>query len=144
MTISFVFLAGGSCLAQVVMAAGSSRSGPADTGQMLAWLLAAGVVIGLVCGLLVAASRFAHRWRYNSHPALFHGLCKVHGLQGASRRLLRRVARFHGLARPARLFVEPKWLDPTTLDASFQPRAVELEGLRCHLFSLDPAAEGKP
>ena len=119
------------------------ESGPtqrADTRQMLVWLLVAGTVIGVVSVVIMVANRIARHWRYNSHPALFYGLCKVHGLDSAARRLLKRVVRFHRLGHPGRLFVEPKWLDPANLGPSFQTQAAELERLRNRLFNVRPKA----
>jgi len=121
------------------------ESGPAqraDTRQMLASLLVAGAVIGAISVVLVVANRIARHWRFNSHLALFYGLCKVHGLDSAARRLLKRVVRFHRLGQPGRLFVEPKWLDPANLGPSFQTQAAELERLRNRLFNVRPKAAG--
>jgi hypothetical protein len=112
----------------------------ADTRQMLVWLLIAGVVIAVVSVVLVVANRIARRWRYNSHPALFYRLCKIHGMDSASRRLLKRVVRFHRLRHPGRLFVEPNWLDPANLGTAFRPYATELERLRNALFNVRPRA----
>jgi len=139
-TGSLVLSLAESCFAPLLAVDREYPANQADTGQMLVWLLVAGLVIGVVAVTLLIANRIAYRWRYNSHPALFRGLCKLHGLDSASRRLLKRVVRFHRLRQPARVFVEPKWLDPANLDASFQPRAPELERLRNGLFNLRPAA----
>jgi hypothetical protein len=68
----------------------------------------------------------------------------VHGLDASSRRLLNRVVGFHRLAHPARLFIEPKWLDPASLGPGFRPQAAALEKLRNRLFSLKPPAADKP
>jgi hypothetical protein len=123
-----------------LLAAGRPASGGrADTGQMLVWLLAAGLVIGLVSAAMVIANRVAHHRRYKSPSALFHGLCRLHGLDAASRRLLKQVVRFHRLPHPARLFIEPKWLDPANLGASFQSQAGQLQELRGRLFSVRAA-----
>jgi hypothetical protein len=103
---------------------------------MLVWLAAAGAVIGAVSVVLAIAKRIARRRRLHSHPGMFRGLCKVHGLDTASRRLLKRVVRHHRLEHPGRVFVEPKWLDPANLGAAFQPFAAQLETLRNSLFSV--------
>jgi len=139
-TGSLALSVGQSCFAVLLAVERASPANQADTGHMLVGLLVAGLAIGVVSVILVIANRIAHRWRYNSHPALFRGLCKLHGLDSVSRRLLKRVVRFHRLAQPARLFIEPKWLDPANLGASFQPRAAELERLRNGLFNVRPAA----
>lgn len=121
------------------------ESGPAqraDTRHMLVCLLVVGAAIGVVSVVLVVANHFARRWRFSSHSALFCGLCRVHGLDSAARRLLKRVVRFHRLGQPGRLFVEPKWLDPAKLGPSFQTQAAELERLRNRLFNVRPKAAG--
>ena len=128
------------CLLWAVQESGPARR--ADARQMFVWLLVVGTAIGLVSVVLVVANRIARRWRFNSHPALFYGLCKVHGLDSAARRLLKRVVRFHRLGQPGRLFVEPKWLDPAKLGPSFQTQAADLERLRNRLFKVRPKAAG--
>jgi len=128
----------------ILGAAGRYRAGRADTGEMLVWLLIAGGTIAAVCVLLYVVNRLLHRWRYNSHPALFYGLCKVHGLDGNARRLLRQVARSHNLRWPGRLFVEPKWLEPANLGGTLRARAAELVALRERLFRRAKTADRGP
>ena len=116
----------------------------ADTRQMMGWLLVAGAVIGVVSLILVIANRVAKHWRYKSHRGLFSGLCRVHGLDAANRRLLKRVVRSHRLRQPARLFIEPKWLDPAGLGPEFRSQAAVLDKLRIGLFNLRAKAADKP
>ena len=115
----------------------------ADTRHMMVWLLVAGAVIAVVSVILVIANRIAWHWGHKSHRGLFWGLCKVHGLDSASRRLLTRVVRFHRLRQPARVFIEPKWLDPAGLGPAFRSDAVPLNKLRNGLFSLRPKTAEK-
>jgi hypothetical protein len=106
------------------------------------WILAAGIVpVGVLLYLL---NRLARRWRRNSHPALFSGLCRLHGLDLGARQLLKQVVQYYRLIQPARLFIEPQWLDPARLRGPLQARAAELTALRGRLFGLDPpdAASG--
>lgn len=124
----------------LLLAARATGAKEIDIGQMFVWLVVAGLGIGLICALLVVGTRIAHRRRFNCHATVFGGLCKIHGLDAAARRLLKRVVRFHGLAQPGRLFVEPRWLDPANLGSSFQARAAELEKLRRQLFYVRRAA----
>jgi hypothetical protein len=135
-TVPAVSVIGRSLLPVVFAQEESVAAHRADTGQMLVWLLVAGAAIGVVSVVLVVANRIGRRWRYNSHPALFCGLCKVHGLDSSARRLLKRAMRFHRLRHPGRLFIEPKWLDPANLSPAFQPQAAELERLRNRLFHV--------
>lgn len=44
---------------------------------------------------------------YNSPRRLFRALCKLHGLSGHERALLRRAASVNGLKHPGQLFVMP-------------------------------------
>ncbi len=120
----------------------AARSSRADVGQMVVWLLAAGVALGVVCGGLAVANRMVRSRRLYSHPALFAGLCTVHGLNVSSRRLLKRVVKSHRLVQPARLFVEPRWLDPAGLGAAFEDQAGELEKLRSRLFNIRSSQPG--
>ena len=101
------------------------------------WILAAAGIVP-VGALLYLLHRLFHRWRYNSHPALFCGLCRLHGLDRGARRLLKQVVEHYRLAQPARLFTEPQWLDPARLRGPLQARAAELTALRERLFDLDP------
>ena len=123
-------------LTTVLAAEESAAAQRADTRQMLVWLLVAGAVIAVASVGVAIFNRIARHWRYQSHLALFYGLCRVHGLDASARRLLNRVARYHRLQHFGRLFIEPKWLDPAKLDASFQPQAADLERLRNRLFSV--------
>jgi len=101
------------------------------------WILAAAGIVP-VGVLLYLLNRLVHRWRHNSHPALFSGLCRLHGLDLGARQLLKQVVQYHRLAQPARLFTEPQWLDPARLRGPLQARAAELTALRERLFDLDP------
>ncbi len=123
-------------LATVLASEEAAVTRRADTRQMLVGLLVAGAVIAVASAAVVVFNRLARHWRYQSHLALFYGLCKVHGLDASARRLLNRVARCHRLQHAGRLFIEPKWLDPANLAASFQPQAADLEGLRKRLFRV--------
>ncbi len=116
------------------LGAASRRRGSVDTGEMLTWLLIAAVVIGGVSLALYAASRAAHRRRGYSHAAVFSGLCKTHQLSLTARRLLKKVAQQHRLTEPARVFTEPKWLDPTGLRGALRSKAEAVASLRDRMF----------
>jgi len=92
-------------------------------------------VVSLLCYL---ANRTVQRRRRYSHAGLFRQLCRLHNLDRSSRRLLRRLARRYKLSQPARLLVDPRWLD--SVAASVPPaRRAELTGLRQRLFGLSDA-----
>jgi hypothetical protein len=95
------------------------------------------VILGVVAMVGVGAG-LAY-WRMgpgckHGHAALFRGLCGVHGLDGASRRLLRQIGQHHGVNPLARLFIEPRWLEPKPLEPAFADRREQLAVLREHLF----------
>jgi hypothetical protein len=124
------------------------QSRPDETREKLLWLT--GLATGLVL-LLWAASRWAQRSeqvRTYTHPGrLFHDLCRAHGLDAHSRRLLRRLASHARLAQPALLFVEPQRFDPAALPPSLAAEQARLEQLRARLFAAAsdaPPSEQRP
>jgi len=99
------------------------------------------------CGILAVAclvlllkrlARETPQRRINSPRRLFRDLCRLHGLDGTSRRLLRRLARYQKLDHAGRLFVEPERFDPGNLG----PLAREqhrYEQIRERLFGALPS-----
>ncbi len=116
----------------------------ADTGQLLAWLIGAAVVISSVCAVLIAVTRYLHERRTNSHAGLFAGLCKCHGLDRSSRALLARVVRHWRLKEPGRVFLEPQLLDPAKLASIAGGNPRRIVALRTRLFANEasPGASG--
>jgi hypothetical protein len=104
--------------------------------ELFVWLAVAFGAIAILCGGLYFAHRWFHHHRHHSHAALFRGLCEAHGLNRASRRLLAQVGRCCRVSPPARLFVEPQWLDSVNLSGALQTRAEEIGAMRARLFSL--------
>jgi hypothetical protein len=118
----------------IPVAAGSAQV--SNTESMVYLAIVAGL-IAMVALAVHAVNRFMRHWRYESQMGLFLGLCKTHELPRKSRRLLRRIASYHGLRQPARLFVEPQWLDPSSsgLETTFHCRLDEIGALRNRLFT---------
>ena len=117
------------------LGAASRRASRTNTGEALVWLLIVGAVIAVVCLAIRLTSRLQRRRRFNSHGGLFQDLCRIHKLDRRARGLLKQVARSHKLAQPARLFTEPKWLDPANLRGGLRRRAAEVSMLRNRLFA---------
>jgi hypothetical protein len=134
-TLAAMLLAGEVLLAAGNLGAASRRASRPAGGQALVWLAVAVGIIAVVCVAISLGSRLLRRRRYNSHGSLFSGLCRAHGLDHRARGLLKRVARHHRLVHPARLFTEPKWLDPADLKGSLRRRAAEVAMLRNRLFA---------
>ena len=107
------------------------------SGKLVTWLLGGAVVGALLIGIVAfvwVLSRKRPKKRIYNHRALFESLCRAHGLDRKSCRLLREVAQYHGLAHPARLFVERKWLFPFRLSPELRARSAELTAIRRQLF----------
>ena len=128
-------LAGETLLGAGNLGAASRRASRTNAGEALVWLAIVVGMIAVVCLAIRFASRLQRRRRYNSHGSLFQGLCRTHGLNHRARGLLKQLARHHRLAQPARLFVEPKWLDPASLQGALRRRAAEVALLRNRLFA---------
>jgi hypothetical protein len=134
-TLASTLLASGYLLAAGNLGAASRRADRVGTGEALVWLAVAGGMIALVCLAIRLVSRWRYRRRHNSHRRLFQGLCRTHGLDRGARRLLRQVARHRQLKQPARLFTEPRWLNPADLPGALRRRAAEVAALRNRLFA---------
>jgi hypothetical protein len=75
---------------------------------------------------------------YTSPRRLFWALCQAHRLPWRQRWLLWRVARAQKLSDPARLFLEPEWLQPDKLAGASPAQAAQLMQLRESLFVEPP------
>lgn len=73
--------------------------------------------------------------QYNNPRALFRALCRAHGLDHGSRRLLDQLARQQRLADPARLFLEPERFEPAHLGATLKSQQARFATLRDRLFA---------
>lgn len=114
-------------------------------GSALFWLAAIGgvVVVGVV--VLSIVTRVLHHRSRSSQAGLFDGLCKLHELSRNHRTLLKQLAASYGLgAMPARVFTEPRWLEPNPNNPLFRTRAAELAAIRDRLFGTgdDPQTGG--
>ena len=95
-----------------------------------------------VVGVVAAGLGGWHLWRQrrdfsvrcNDSAKLFRELCRVHGLDYRSARLLRRVAAAAGLHEPAAVFLSPELFDPQRLPRQFEREAQQLRRLRERLF----------
>jgi hypothetical protein len=92
----------------------------------------------LLCVVLLLVGRYARRFEnlksYDSPPELFRELCRAHGLNWSSRRLLKRLAAEWELSSPALLFVEPERFNTARLPAEWRDDEDRLESLRKRLF----------
>ncbi len=105
-----------------------------DAGPILLLLGVAAVVIAGVSVGAYLAHHAAVRRRLNSHPGLFDGLCKVHGLDRGQRALLLQVVRARNVPYPGQVFTEPNWMHPKSLPSPLQAKTAELSKLHKKLF----------
>jgi hypothetical protein len=103
-------------------------------GDVLALLLAAGLLVAL--GLLL---RVLARWQGQVRPCyaperLFRSLCRAHRLDRQQRRALQQLAAAHGVSQPALVFVSPQWFELTELPPPLAEQVELLRGLRRQLF----------
>lgn len=112
------------------------QSRPEETREKLLWLggFAAAVIL-LLWGASLWARRSEGERTYTHAHRLFYELCRAHGLDAYSRRLLRRLASHARTAQPARVFVEPQWFDAAALPPSLAAEQARLEQLRSRLFA---------
>jgi hypothetical protein len=111
-------------------------------GVLLGFVLIAALLVGLWAVLQVSALR-GRRGSYNSPRRLFRSLCRAHRLSWSQRWLLGRLARAHGLAHPAQLFVDPEYFDEPRLAAGLRPKAQRLRQLRDRLFAGLPTIQDR-
>ncbi len=105
--------------------------------QIPAGWLGAIIAVAVVSGMAYwHAARLRRKRRQYSHDYLFADLCALHRLNRPSRNLLKQLARYHNLGHPARMFLEPVWLDPQRLPQALHARAEEIVKLRAELFGI--------
>ncbi len=83
--------------------------------------------------LKVLRNRQDRKRTINSPRRLFRALCKLHGVSGRERALLRRTAAMNALKHPAQLFVMPDLLSSKATQLP-PKQAAEITALRDKLF----------
>ncbi len=100
--------------------------------------LVAGAIILAICVTLLLVGRYFRRFErlksYDSPPELFRELCRVHRIDWADRRLLKRLAAEWEMTSPALLFIEPERFNAARLPEHWQEKSRRLEELRDRLF----------
>ena len=95
------------------------------------------MLIAIVLGIWMLA-RIAARQdkakRINNPWALFRSLARAHGLDRASRRMLKQLAQWQRLDHPGRLFVEPERFETINLSPGLQTQVPAVRALRDHIF----------
>jgi hypothetical protein len=107
-----------------------------DLNQLLLLLVAC----LLVAVAIWALSRFliyCESRTYCSQRALFRELCRAHKLNWSSRRLLWQLVRWHRLACPAEVFVNPRRFDTQQLTGGLAARQHQITQLRDRVCGID-------
>ncbi len=118
---------------------GNSGAGTDDFLFML-------MIVGAIVFAIWAGSQLFALWqrRQQASPGgLFRELCRAHGLNWRSRRLLRQLTRWHRLNNPASVFLEPKRFEANRLNSALTQRRREIESLKNALF-LDARGRAGP
>ncbi len=101
-----------------------------DSGQLL--MILTFVALAVAIGLLLV--RMRSNFQTDSKRGLFSELCRAHGLNSSSRRLLKRLATGRGLTDAATLFVEPRHFESNDLPHALQAAKGDLQRLRDRIF----------
>jgi hypothetical protein len=96
------------------------------------WVIAALIVIAFIAACF--AYNRIRKIQANGHYALFRGLCRLHGLDSNSKRLLRDIALHYNIDKPVRLFLEPSWLDQIQSKNDISADTVLINELKAKLF----------
>ena len=108
-----------------------------DAGDSTTFIIFVSVLVTILVVALVAARIVAVRNApgYFSQNGLFRELCRVHGLDWASRRLLMRLAHYQNLEDPARLFIEPARFQSEQLDGPLAEFRSQLQSIAGVIFA---------
>ena len=105
-------------------------------------VLAVVPLLALALALISAAAWIVRKRKLTSrglsHYAIFLGLCRLHGLNNATRKLLARFARRSKCPQPGRLFVDPALLDRAAAAGLPAKDTERLQDLREALFTEPP------
>jgi hypothetical protein len=115
-----------------------------SSGYLVTGLLVSLAVLVAVWILAKVVNGWDGRRPIDSSLVLFLALCKAHRLRWPDWWLLWRVARDQQLQEPARLFLEPKRLDPAGMSPVLRLRSAELETIARRLFAEPPRSGQEP
>lgn len=119
------------------------RRGRGDYGEILSSLMVLTIISVAVWLLARGFDRLCRRRSYSAPYRLLWSLSRAHRLRWSQWWLLRRIARQENMDDPARLFLEPEWLDPARLGPEFANQGPQILVLRARLF-VDLADMGSP
>jgi len=114
------------------------RDGAARPGLLpVAILVVVLLILGVAVWLFSRWMNQRHQGGYNSPRAMFNELCGAHDLDYNSRRVLKRLAKFHGFSQPARIFLEPGRFDSHNVSTAINEDPEFIEKLRDDIFGRE-------
>jgi hypothetical protein len=108
---------------------------PMDSTRLITILAGLAGVVFVVWLLTKFSEQRRRPATYHSPRRLFLALAKAHRLSWMDVWLLWRLARFHQLEDPARLFLDPERFDREGLSRPLARHAARLQSLRSRLFA---------
>jgi hypothetical protein len=111
------------------------RQAEIDTNGLASALLFFCLFFVTVWGIARLFLKPDHGGVKNSFTALFRELCRAHQLELEDWWFLFRLARYHRLANPALLFVQPHYLDPAVCGEAWHGQKRRLRELQLKLFA---------
>ncbi len=109
-------------------------------GHLIGFL---GVLILIVVGAWLLSRYLSYRdgRGYHSPKALFRELCRAHGLDGTSRRLLWKLAQSQQLSQPAQIFLEPDCFDIEKVNGKLREQFDQLRAVHRTIFGPETAEQ---
>ena len=105
--------------------------------DLIPWVVVTVIVLAAL-GIISRVIARREKQAFDTPRALFRELARAHGLDFASRRLLKRIARTAGLKQPAWVFLEPRCFEPKGLPQDLQAQWPQIEALRARIFAQVP------
>jgi hypothetical protein len=110
------------------------RKAQVDVADLI-WLgVAVVVLLVFLWWLTRLAARRDKTRMFTDDKSLFRALCRAHGLDRSSCRLLKRLAQWQRLSHPARLFLEPDRFHTTNIGPELRRQQASLEAVRDKIF----------
>jgi len=136
-----IALLSGACFPALAPAAERARAGQDDSSMAtLAIVVCVALVAAAVAGGVWYWRRWQQRRRAYSHSLLFNDLCRLHEIPRRDRALLAQLAKVFQLSHPARVFIEPKWLEAGRSHPALSAQQMDLAAIGARIFAEETDA----
>ena len=108
--------------------------GRVNFSDMLPYLIGIAIVATIIAVVVTLIRRNDLSKGGYDPQKLFRELCRAHGLDHSSRRLLRQISETFGFTQPAEVFVTPAAFEPEQLPQELQTKQAKIRELRERLF----------